>query len=136
MVFDNDYLWTMRWVRAEAIAICIAVAWAMTATHGHWAWFAALFLGPDLSMAAYLFGSRAGAVAYNTTHIYAWPLALLAIGLSHNGPFLTTAALSWIAHIALDQVVGYGLKLPTAFEHTVLGRLGGSRRERGQAAQD
>ena len=65
MFLDNDYLWTMRWVRADAMAICIAAAWAMTVTHGHWAWFAALFLGPDLSMAAYLFGSRAGAVAYS-----------------------------------------------------------------------
>jgi hypothetical protein len=65
MFLDKDYLRTMRWARADAMAICIAVIWAMTATHGHWTWFAALFLGPDLSMTAYLLGSRVGAVAYN-----------------------------------------------------------------------
>jgi hypothetical protein len=40
-----------------------------------------------------------------------------------------TAGLSWIAHIALDQTLGYGLKLPKSFEHTVLGPIGRSRRE-------
>src|SRR3954462_604007 len=33
-------------------------------------------------------------------------------------------------HIAVDQVVGYGLKLPTMFEHTVLGPIGRARRDR------
>jgi len=58
----------------------------------------------------------------------AWPLALLGIGLARHEPFTTTAALSWIAHIALDHALGYGVKLPSSFEHTVLGPIGRSRR--------
>jgi Domain of unknown function (DUF4260) len=100
----------------------------VTVTHGSWAWFFALLLLPDASMAGYLFGSRAGAAVYNTGHMYAWPLALLFIGLTGKSPLTTTAGLSWIAHIAVDQVVGYGLKLPTMFEHTILGPIGRARR--------
>lgn len=128
MTRETDFVWTVRWIRADAIAILGAAVLAATVTHGRWAWFFGLLLVPDVSMAGYLFGSRAGAVAYNTGHMYAWPLALLAIGLASRGPFTTTAALSWIAHIALDHALGYGMKLPTAFEHTALGPIGRSRR--------
>jgi hypothetical protein len=135
MFRDTDLFWTMRWMRADAVAIFIAAVGATMVTHGRWWWFFALFLVPDLSMTGYLFGSRAGAVAYNTAHMYAWPLVLLATGLASHASFSTTAALSWIAHIALDQAVGYGLKLPTAFEHTALGPIGRTRRNRDAAAR-
>jgi hypothetical protein len=133
MFRDTDFFWTMRWMRADALAIFIASLGAMTLTDGSWWWFFSLFLVPDLSMMGYLFGSRTGAVAYNTAHMYAWPLGLLTIGLASHASFWTTAAFSWIAHIALDHVVGYGLKLPTGFERTVLGPIGRSRRERAVA---
>jgi uncharacterized protein DUF4260 len=125
---DTDFFWTMRWIRADAIGVLVVTLWAVTVTHGSWACFFALLLVPDLSMAGYLFGSRAGAAVYNTGHMYAWPLALLAVGLTSKGRLTTTAGFSWIAHIAVDQVVGYGLKLPTMFEHTVLGPIGRARR--------
>ena len=135
MYRDADFNWTVRWIRADAIAVLVAALWAVTVTHGSWAWFFGLLPVPDASMSGYLFGSRAGAVAYNTGHMYAWPLALLAIGLASHGSFTTTAALSWIAHIAFDHVLGYGLKLPMNFEHTLLGTIGRSRRDRKAAAR-
>jgi hypothetical protein len=113
MFREADFSWTMRWVRTDAIGILVAALWAVGVTQSRWSWFLMLFLGPDLSMVGYLFGSRAGAIAYNTVHMYAWPLGLLAVGLSRHQSFMTTAALSWIAHVALDHAVGYGLKLPT-----------------------
>jgi hypothetical protein len=60
--------------------------------------------------------------------MYAWPLVLLAGALAGHASFVTTMALSWIGHIAFDQVLGYGLKLPTSFQHTLLGSIGRSRR--------
>lgn len=130
MFRDIDFLWTMRWIRADGVAILVAALWAVTVTHGSWAWFFALILLPDVSMSGYLFGSRAGAVVYNTVHMYAWPVTMLAIGFTRHSSFTTTAALSWIAHVALDQVAGYGLKLPTMFDQTVLGPIGRARRSR------
>ena len=130
MFDDPDFIWTARWIRADALAIFVAAVSTVPIMNGSWAWFFGLFLLPDLSMAGYLFGTRAGAVAYNTGHMFAWPLALLGIGLASHGSLTTTAALSWIAHIAFDHAVGYGLKLPTAFELTTLGPIGRSRTAR------
>ena len=120
--------WTSRWIRADAAAIVVLTLWAVSATNSSWKWFVALFLLPDLSMIGYVFGPRVGAVAYNAGHLYAWPVGLLAAGFALHAPFPTTAALSWIAHIAFDNVLGYGLKLPTGFEYTALGPIGRARR--------
>ena len=61
--------------------------------------------------------------------MFAWPLALLAAGLAADTSVITTAALSWIGHIGFDHAMGYGVKLPTSFEHTALGPIGQARRK-------
>ena len=129
IVRNPDFAWTVRWIRVDAAAIFVAALWATHVTHGAWTWFFALFLAPDLSMAGYLFGRRVGAVAYNACHMFAWPLALLAAGLAADTSVITTAALSWIGHIGFDHAMGYGVKLPTSFEHTALGPIGQARRK-------
>ena len=116
-----------RWVRADAGALLVLTLWAVTSTNSSWVWFLALLLVPDLSMLGYVFGPRVGATVYNAGHLYAWPVGLLAAGLAWHASLPTTAALSWIAHIALDNLVGYGLKLPTGFEHTMYGPIGKAR---------
>lgn len=113
-----------RWIRTDAAAMFIVALWAVAATHSSWMWFLILFLAPDLSMVGYVFGPRVGAVTYNSCHVYACPAGLLAASLTYHLPFGTATALSWIAHIAFDNVVGYGLKLPNGFEHTVYGPIG------------
>lgn len=125
---DSDFWWTVRWIRADALAILAATLWAMFVTHGSWGWFFGLFLVPDLSMAGYLWGSRAGAITYNAGHMYAWPLALLASGVASHSAITTTIALSWIAHISFDHALGYGSKLPSTFDQTALGPIGARRR--------
>ena len=127
---DPDFVWTAPWIRADALAMFVAATSAVTFMDGSWSWFFGLFLLPDLSMAGYLFGSRAGAITYNTGHMIAWPLALLGIGLVTHRSLTTTAAFSWIAHIAFDHTVGYGVKLPTGFDHTTLGPIRRSRTAR------
>src|SRR5262249_32418262 len=53
----------------------------------------------------------------------------LAIALAGHPSFTTTATVSWIAHIAFDHALGFGLKLTTSFEQTALGPIGRSHRE-------
>jgi hypothetical protein len=119
--------WNTGWIRVDAAFISAATLAAVGVLHGSWMWFFALFLVPDLSMAGYAFGPRVGAVTYNLGHLFAWPAGMLVAGLMYHTPFMTTAALSWIAHIAFDHAVGYGLKLPTGFEYTTLGPIGRAR---------
>lgn len=87
-----------------------------------WILFFVLLLVPDVSAAGYTLGPKIGAYTYNLVHIEVWPLILIAYG--HRLPL--AIALIWIAHIAGDRALGFGLKYPTDFKDTHLGRLGRS----------
>ena len=109
-------------LRLEGLML-LAVSVALYARlQGEWLVFAELFLVPDLSFAAYLFGPRAGAFAYNAMHSTIGPLALLSAGVF--APMAAPVALVWLAHVGFDRALGYGLKYPAAFAHTHLGRIG------------
>jgi hypothetical protein len=51
---------------------------------------------------------------------------MAAIGYGFGPRFILGCGVVWFAHIAADRVLGYGLKLPTDFKDTHLGRLGKS----------
>jgi hypothetical protein len=110
------------WLRLEGVAV-LALAVLLYARGGHsWLLFAALFLAPDLSFAAYLAGPRAGALAYNAAHSYVGPVVAAALALLTGRP--PVVALLWAAHIGFDRALGYGLKYPSGFADTHLGRIG------------
>jgi hypothetical protein len=111
-------------LRAEAAAGLAAALSAYVACGGGWALLASLFLTPDIAMLGYLRGPRIGAMAYNLAHWSVPAAALAAAGLWTDTSLATQAGLIWLAHIAFDRMMGYGLKLPTAFGLTHLGRLG------------
>ena len=111
-------------LRLEGFA-AFAGALAFYAHHGFsWAIFALLFLTPDASMLAYLAGPRTGAIIYNVAHIYAAPVTLALMGFAAGVPAVMAGGLIWIAHIGFDRALGYGLKYPTGFGDTHLGRIG------------
>jgi uncharacterized membrane protein len=110
-------------LRIEGATLLAASVVAYWATGGSWWLFAMLLLAPDLSMLGYLAGTRVGAVAYNAFHSYPLPVALAAFGLMGGAPLVLGVALVWFAHIGMDRLVGYGLKYPTAFRDTHLGRV-------------
>lgn len=86
-----------------------------------WLLFAALFLAPDLSIAGYLAGPRAGAAGYNVAHSYLAPMLAAAVAMMTGAS--PAIALIWGAHIGFDRALGYGLKYPMGFTATHLGRL-------------
>lgn len=88
--------------------------------------FAALFLVPDLSMVAYFAGPKLGAIIYNIFHATIAPLLLAIYGVLFGELFAQVLASIWLAHIGLDRAVGYGLKYPSDFRDTHLGRIGRS----------
>ena len=104
----------------EGAAVLLAACVFYHQLHGNWLWFALLFLTPDLSMLGYLAGKRLGATIYNLVHTYSAPLLLLGLlWLAGMNPYLWIP-LIWIAHIAFDHLLGYGLKYETAFKDTHL----------------
>ena len=86
--------------------------------------FVLLLLVPDLTIAAYVFGKRIGAITYNLGHFEALPLIIGAIGVINGEPTLVQGALIWLAHIGIDRAVGLGFKYEDAdFQDTHLGRV-------------
>ena len=82
-----------------------------------------LILAPDLSIVGYLGGNALGAVAYNLAHTYVLPLALALYGYISGQLLVQHLALIWLAHIATDRTLGFGLKYRTGFRDTHLTRL-------------
>jgi hypothetical protein len=114
------------WQRVEG-ALVLAAAMVLIWLGGSpFAWWVAVlvFFAPDLSFAAYLAGPKVGAVGYNAVHLYGFGLAVLALGALTAAPVLTALGLLWLGHAGFDRMFGYGLKQPSGFQDTHLGRIG------------
>lgn len=115
------------WLRLEALVVFAGAMLVWIALDGGWLTFALLFFLPDLSFVAYLLGPRVGAMVYNLAHSYAIPAVLAIAGASLDQATVILAGSLWTAHIGFDRVLGYGLKYPTGFSDTHLGKIGRSR---------
>jgi hypothetical protein len=113
-------------LRAEGLALFAVATGGFALTGLSWWLYAALFLVPDLSMAAYAIGPRAGARAYNALHSTILPAILVGVGAALDSPLLLGISAVWAAHVGFDRVLGYGLKYETGFKDTHLGRIGGA----------
>ncbi|MFI0846377.1 DUF4260 domain-containing protein [Mesorhizobium sp. IMUNJ 23232] len=111
-------------LRIEWACIALVAAAVFTTMGGSWLLFAVLVLAPDLSMFGYLAGPRVGAFAYNLVHTLIGPTVLAGIAWVADSNIVMQIALVWVFHIAVDRALGYGLKLPTSFQDTHLGRIG------------
>jgi hypothetical protein len=89
-----------------------------------WWIFAVFFFAPDVAFFAYLIGPRAGALVYDCLHTTLAPAALIALAFMYDHlPLATVGAAIWGAHIGYDRLLGYGLKYPSGYKDTHLGRL-------------
>ena len=112
------------WLRAEGLAAFAAGIWLFGSFDGWWPAVIPLLLIPDLSMLGYLRGPRIGALAYNLAHNWAVALAIAGIGVATDVHVVVLAGAVLIAHVGVDRALGYGLKFPTSFQDTHLGRIG------------
>ncbi|MDO8485579.1 MAG: DUF4260 family protein [Candidatus Limnocylindrales bacterium] len=86
-----------------------------------------MLLVPDISMLGYVRDPRLGALAYNLVHNWTMGLGVLGLGLVADVAPISLAGGILIAHVGIDRALGYGMKLPTAFTDTHLGRIGRGR---------
>ncbi|MFO1108243.1 MAG: DUF4260 domain-containing protein [Bradyrhizobium sp.] len=111
-------------LRLEGVVLFAGMTLLYGLWEGSWWIYAALFLAPDLSFAAYLGGPKLGAIVYNAAHSYLGPVALMTVGLAVAAPLTLSLAMIWLAHIGIDRALGYGLKYQAGFAFTHLGRIG------------
>jgi hypothetical protein len=110
-------------LRLEGAALLTVAVFLYARSDASWLLFALLLLAPDIGMVGYLGGSRAGAVLYNLFHTSLLPAGLAVIGVVADSRAAVAVALIWLAHIGMDRALGYGLKYPTGFRDTHLGRV-------------
>ena len=113
-----------RWLRIEGLAAFAAGIALYSGGGGELAWLLPLLLVPDVSMLGYLAGPRVGAFTYNLAHTWAAGIAVLAVGLATATSPAILAGAILVAHTGMDRLAGYGLKYPSAFADTHLGRIG------------
>lgn len=122
-----DVLQRLEW--AVVLGLCVAGYFFLD---GSWLLLVLLILAPDLSMLGYLAGPAVGAIAYNAFHTLVFPVLLFLAALYSGSVLAAQIAAVWAAHIAMDRALGYGLKLPTGFADTHLGRIGKDRQPAGR----
>lgn len=108
-------------LRLEAVGILVGAVVANIYFETDWRLFALFAILPDLSLLTYIGhngSSKWPAVCYNLVHIYAIPILLVVAFWSAKPVFL----LGWVAHIALDRILGYGLKSFEDFKITHIQR--------------
>jgi hypothetical protein len=116
--------WIRPWLRLEGLAVLGAGLAGFLALGLPWYLFAGLLLLPDVSAAGYLRGPRVGAIVYNAVHDLFTGAAIAGIGLALGSVPVMAIGAVLVAHSGMDRAAGYGLKLPTAFQDTHLGRIG------------
>jgi hypothetical protein len=107
-------------LRLEGVAAFALALGSYLALDGPLWLLAVLALAPDLAMAAYLAGPRAGSYGYNVVHTYTAPLALAGLAVWTDSRLALLVALVWVGHIGADRALGYGLKRATGFRDTHL----------------
>lgn len=108
-------------LRLEGLFVLLAALTAYaTLLHGRWWTFAVFFLAPDLSLLGYAAKSwpRFAAALYNAAHTYVLPLLLALAAAKAGWRIGELAAAVWLAHIAFDRLLGFGLKYPESFKQT------------------
>lgn len=115
--------WPRHLLRLEGACILGATMWAYRQTGGSWWAFSGWLLLPDLGMAGYLANTRVGAALYNSVHTETPGILLLCVAWAGRDNGLARVALTWLAHIGMDRMLGFGLKYGTGFGHTHLGSI-------------
>ncbi len=110
-------------LRMEGLVVLVIAVAAYARLDASWLMFALLFLVPDVSMVGYLKDPRIGATTYNAIHTYVGPALLLLWAWWTGAALPAGIALIWLGHIGFDRVLGFGLKSPTAFTDTHLGKM-------------
>ena len=122
-----DLAWIRPWLRVEGLAVLAAGLAGFLILGLPWWAFLVLLIVPDVSMLGYLRGPRVGAIVYNVAHDLATGAGIAGLGLAIGSVPVAAIGAIFVAHSGMDRMMGYGLKLPSSFKDTHLGRIGRGR---------
>jgi Domain of unknown function (DUF4260) len=94
------------WLRTESLAVIVCAIWLYAQYGRGWLLFVLFFALPDLSLGVHVVSRRVGNVIYNLAHSYVVGVGLTAIALYTSRSYFLPLALTWIAHISFDRLIG------------------------------
>lgn len=86
-------------------------------------WLAVGFPLVDVFMIGYIISPKAGAITYNLGHNMTIPTLLIAYGVFTSTEIISLVGFIWIFHIAVDRLLGFGLKNRESFHITHMGNI-------------
>lgn len=126
---DHSLGGAILWQRIEGGAMGVAAIGGYAGLNYSWWTFILTVMLPDISLIAYVWGPKYGALVYNVVHSYVGPLLIFGLSLLFDlSTFFQAVAFIWLAHNGIDRAFGYGLKYSDNFKHTHLGWLPDSSR--------
>ena len=111
-------------LRLEEGAMFGLCLYALYLLKADWWWYPLIVVGPDISMAGYLAGNKAGAICYNLFHHKGIAVMFFIAGLLVPAIFLQMTGIVLFGHASMDRSLGYGLKTREGFKFTHLGLIG------------
>lgn len=111
------------WQRIEGVTLLLASVAMYVYQDYSWTLFILLLFAFDISMVGYAKDAKLGALIYNLGHSLILPILLAIAGIIRGNDACISIALIWFAHIGMDRVFGFGLKLQKSFKDTSLGKL-------------
>ncbi|MDT0677980.1 DUF4260 domain-containing protein [Autumnicola musiva] len=111
-------------LQLEELAMLALGIFAFSFLDLSWWWFIGLFFVPDVGMAGYIFGNKAGAFTYNLCHHKGLAIVCWILGFMLQAQVLQLIGLILFSHSAFDRILGYGLKYKKGFKFTHLGEIG------------
>ncbi len=120
----KDFKKFVAHLRIEALALA-GLMTALTYKSGTPLWvLPATFMVFDISMIGYMVSTRIGALTYNSVHNSTIPTLAIIYGALYDAKTISVVGFCWTFHIAVDRILGFGLKHKTSFHHTHLGKIG------------
>lgn len=110
-------------LRLEGLVFFILALVLYHVQSGNWLLFLLLLFTPDVSMLGYLRNNRLGARGYNLFHNYIAGIVVAVLGIVCSTHLVLLLGIIIFAHVAMDRMLGFGLKYPSAFKDTHLQRV-------------
>jgi hypothetical protein len=110
-------------IKLEELSLFLFGMYLFSQLNFAWWWFLVLILAPDFSMIGYLFGNKYGAFLYNLVHHRGIAIVVYLTGIHFSNPIIQLTGSILFAHLAMDRMMGYGLKYETGFKFTHLGEI-------------
>ncbi len=111
-------------LRYEALALAVLMV-VLTYKSSAPLWvLPATFLLFDVCIVGYKINHEVGSIMYNLIHNATIPTLFVAFGVLLDTEIIAVIGFCWTFHIAVDRMLGYGLKHESSFKNTHLGRIG------------